>query len=177
MHKIEPYYSWNQYYDSAEDELSPFFGKEYNYDLYSEEIYGYYIDPAWDYIGSETLYLKILFTDYDKGFTILEFIGEWNDALHNDIMHLKRNIIEHMMLQGLSMTLLTLCSVNVISSSTHTHQIQTPPLKSLTSTKTNLSAHGFLESWSLSKKRKRSASRRTTSCTSLTCRKDCMSNS
>ena len=102
MHKIEPYHSWNQYYESSEDELSPYFGKEYNYDLYSEKIYGYYIDPAWDYIGSETLYLKILFTDYDKGFTILEFLGEWNDALYNDIMHLKRNILEHMMLQGIN---------------------------------------------------------------------------
>ena len=102
MHKIEPYYYWYQYYESSEDERSPFFGKEYDYHLYSEEIYGYFIDPAWDYMGSETLYIKILFTDYEKGFAILEFIGEWNDALHNDIMHLKRNIIEHMIIQGIS---------------------------------------------------------------------------
>jgi hypothetical protein len=100
MHQIEPYYNWLKYYNPAEDERSPFFGKEYNFDTYSEHIYGYYIDPAWDNIGSETLYLKILYTDYDLGFTVLEFIGEWNDTINNDIMTLKRNIIEPMMAEG-----------------------------------------------------------------------------
>lgn len=98
MHEIEPYYSWKQYYDSSEDDLSPFYGKEYNYELYQDSIYNYYIDPAWDFIGSETLYLKILFADYDLGFVIIEFIGEWNDAVSNDIMHLKRNILDHLVL-------------------------------------------------------------------------------
>lgn len=102
MHQIEPYHNWNQYYDSSEDPNSPFYGKEYNYDLYSENIYGYYIDPAWDFFGSETLYMKILYANYDEGFIIMEFIGEWNDALHNDIMHLKRNIIEHVMDTGIN---------------------------------------------------------------------------
>lgn len=95
MHKIEPFYRWLQYYDPAHDEHSPFYGKEYNYDIYSEAIYNYYIDPAWDFMGSETLYMKILFADYNEGYMVIEFIGEWNDALHNDIMHLKRNIIDH----------------------------------------------------------------------------------
>ena len=102
MHQIEPYYNWLKYYDSSTDERSPFFGKEYNFDQYSETIYGYYIDPAWDNIGSETLYLKILYTDYDAGYTILEFIGEWNDAINNDIMTLKRNIIEHFIGEGVN---------------------------------------------------------------------------
>ncbi|GAA5033149.1 hypothetical protein GCM10011506_22480 [Marivirga lumbricoides] len=101
MHQIEPYYSWLKFYDSSTDELSPFHGKEYNYELYTDTIYGYYIDPAWDAIGSETLYIKILYADYDNGYAVIEMIGEWNDALHNDIMHFKRNIIEHMILQGL----------------------------------------------------------------------------
>lgn len=96
MHEIEPYYRWLEFYNPAEDELSPFNGKQYNYDLYSETIYGYYIDPAWDFIGSETLYIKILFTDYDIGFTIIELIGEWNDTINNDIMHLKRNVIDRL---------------------------------------------------------------------------------
>jgi hypothetical protein len=95
LHQIEPYYSWNKYYDSSADKLSPFEGKQYNYDQYSEEIYGYYIDPAWDFMGSETLYMKILFMDYEQGVAILEFIGEWNDAINNDIMHFKRNIVDH----------------------------------------------------------------------------------
>lgn len=101
MHEIEPYYRWLTYYDPAEDEQSPFYGKEYNYDLYSETIYGYYIDPAWDFMGSETLYLKILYADYDEGYVIIEFIGEWNDTINNDIMHLKRNIVDHLIFRGI----------------------------------------------------------------------------
>jgi len=101
MHNIEPFVGWYKYYDSSEDELSPFYGKEYNYDLYSETIYGYYIDPGWDSIGSETLFAKILFADYEKQFIVIEFIGEWNDAINNDIMHLKRNIIDLFVLEGI----------------------------------------------------------------------------
>ena len=95
MHQIEPFYNWKKYYSPEADINSPFYGKEYNYDLYSETIYGYYIDPSWDFMGSETLYIKILFADYSNHFVIIEFIGEWNDTLHNDIMHFKRNIVDH----------------------------------------------------------------------------------
>ncbi len=102
MHQIEPFSNWLTYYDSSNDEDSPFFGKEYNYDLYSEVIYGYYIDPAWDSFGSETLYLKTLFADYDEGFVILEFIGEWNDTINNDIMTLKRDFLEMLMIKGIN---------------------------------------------------------------------------
>ena len=102
MHQIEPFYRWIEYYSSSEDEHSPFYGKDYNYELYSETIYGYYIDPSWDYMGSETLYIKILYTDYGQGFTIIELIGEWNDALNNDIMHLKRNIVDHLFSKGIT---------------------------------------------------------------------------
>lgn len=102
MHNIEPYYNWLQFYNSSEDERSPFFEKEYNFDLYSENIYGYYIDPVWDNMGSETLYIKLLFVDYELGYAVIEFIGEWNDTLNNDIMHLKRNIIDHMLYLGIN---------------------------------------------------------------------------
>lgn len=102
MHEIEPYHNWLKYYDPAEDDRSPFYGKEYNYDVYSETIYGYYIDPAWDYMGSETLYMKILYADYNTGYAVLEFIGEWNDAINNDIMHLKRNVIEQLIHEGIN---------------------------------------------------------------------------
>ncbi|MEQ8583237.1 MAG: hypothetical protein RIC30_10120 [Marinoscillum sp.] len=102
MHQIEPYHSWQQYYDASEDPQSPFFGKEYNYDLYSENIYGYFIDPAWDFFGSETLYMKVLFANYEEGFIIIELIGEWNDAINNDIMHLKRNVVEHVIDTGIN---------------------------------------------------------------------------
>lgn len=102
MHLIEPYAGWLKYYDSSEDTQSPFYGKEYNFDLYSEAIYGYYIDPAWDSVGSETLYLKTLYADYDLGFVVIEFIGEWNDTLYNDIMTLKRDFLELLMQEGIS---------------------------------------------------------------------------
>lgn len=102
MHDIEPYFNWLKYYDSSFDEQSPFYGKEYNHDLYKDTIYGYYIDPAWDSIESETLYLKVLFANYQEGFAILEFIGEWNDTLHNDIMLLKRNFLEILLAEGIS---------------------------------------------------------------------------
>ncbi len=106
MHKIEPYYNWLKYYNPAEDEQSPYYGKEYNYDLYTNAIYNYYIDPAWDFMGSETLYIKILYVDYQRGFCVIEFIGEWNDAINNDIMHLKRNIIDPMVRQGINQYIL-----------------------------------------------------------------------
>lgn len=102
MHQIEPFYSWLKYYKVDEDRYSPYYGKEYNYELYTDTIYGYYIDPAWDFIGSETLYFKILYADYEQGYVVMEFIGEWNDALHNDIMHLKRNIIDHFNRHGIN---------------------------------------------------------------------------
>lgn len=102
MHTIQPYERWQEFYNSSYDDLSPFAGKEYNYDLYSESIYNHYIDPAWDFMGSETLYIKLLFVEYDLGFAVIEMIGEWNDAINNDIMHFKRNILEHMGYQGIN---------------------------------------------------------------------------
>lgn len=102
MHEIEPFYNWRKYYNASDDERSPFYGKEYNYDVYSDTIYGYYIDPAWDFFGSETLYLKMLYADYDKGFVVIEFLGEWNDAITNDIMHLKRNVIDELSAAGIN---------------------------------------------------------------------------
>jgi hypothetical protein len=102
MHDIEPYYNWLKYYDPSQDERSPFFGKEYNFDIYSDTIYGYYIDPAWDFMGSETLYIKVLYAEYESGFAVIEFLGEWNDAINNDIMHLKRNVIDDMIRNGVN---------------------------------------------------------------------------
>ena len=96
MQEIEPYYRWESYYRADEDERSPFYGRQYNLQAYENDIYGYYIHPLWDYIGSETLYVKVLFVDYGRQFAVIELFGEWNDCLHNDIMHLKRNLIDYM---------------------------------------------------------------------------------
>ena len=102
MQDLEPFYNWRGYYIAAEDPLSPFYGREYSEFEYTNTVYNYYIHPQWDEFGSNTLYLKILFTDYDRGFAIIEFIGEWNDALYNDIMFLKRDLIELMMKEGIN---------------------------------------------------------------------------
>ena len=102
MQDIEPYYNWRHLYIADEDELSPFFGRVYSEFEYSNTIYNYYIHPQWDDIGSSTLYLKVLFSDYDTGFAILEMIGEWNDAINNDVMLLKRDVIDQMVGNGIN---------------------------------------------------------------------------
>lgn len=101
MHTIEPFYNWIEKYVAAEDPRSPLYGAENNFTYYTHTIYGYYIHPQWDDIESETLFIKILYTDYDLGFAVIELIGEWNDALNNDIMTLKRNIVDPMVSEGI----------------------------------------------------------------------------
>ncbi len=102
MHELEPYYKWRELYVAAEDEASPFFGREYSEMYLSNTVYNYYIHPQWDEFGSATLYLKVLFVSYDANYAIIEFIGEWNDAIYNDVMHLYRNVIEEFMLHDIT---------------------------------------------------------------------------
>lgn len=102
MHEIEPYYSWRDEYIAAEDEYSPFYQTQYNEFEFDKQVYNYYIHPQWDSFGSHTLYMKVLYTDYDRQYAIIELIGEWNDALYNDIMLLKREILELMMDNGIN---------------------------------------------------------------------------
>lgn len=94
MQDIEPYYRWRELYIASEDERSAFYGVVYSEFEYSNTVYNYYIHPQWDEFGSNTLYVKIIYADYDRSFAVLEFIGEWNDAINNDIMFLKREVIE-----------------------------------------------------------------------------------
>lgn len=101
MHHIEPYYNWRYLYAAEEDKRSPFFGRTYNEFEYSQTIYNYYIHPHWDDFGSKTLYVKVLFADYDQSFCIIELIGEWNDAIENDIMMLKREVVDDMIRGGI----------------------------------------------------------------------------
>ena len=101
MHELEPYYNWRHIYTSEEDERSPFYGREYSEFEFSQTIYNYYIHPQWDDFGSKTLYLKVLIADYAEGYAVIELIGEWNDAIENDIMTLKRDVIDHFMNQGI----------------------------------------------------------------------------
>lgn len=94
MHYIEPFYNWRHIYIAEEDVRSPFYGRKYSEFEYSQTVYNYYIHPQWDEFGSRTLYLKIIYVDYELHFAVIEMIGEWNDAIENDIMTLKRDIID-----------------------------------------------------------------------------------
>ena len=40
-------------------------------------------------------------TSKNKGFTIIELLGEWNDTLYNDIMYLKREVIDNLISNGI----------------------------------------------------------------------------
>lgn len=101
MHDIEPYHRWRDYYIAEEDDQSPFYERTYDEFNYTHKVYNYYIHPQWDEFGSDTLYTKLLFVDYDEGYAILEFIGEWNDCIHNDIMYLKRDVIDILLKKGI----------------------------------------------------------------------------
>ena len=102
MHAIEPFYQWRDDYIAAEDERSPFFETEYSEFYFDKQLYNFLIHPKWDTFGSNTLYIKVLYADYDRGYTIIELMGEWNDAISNDIMLLKREILELMVDEGLN---------------------------------------------------------------------------
>lgn len=86
MHEIEPYYLWRDDYIAAEDERSPFFETQYSEFYFDKQLYNFLIHPQWDDFGSTTMYIKVIYTDYDRNYSIIELIGEWNDAINNDIM-------------------------------------------------------------------------------------------
>jgi hypothetical protein len=101
MQDIEPYDNWQYLYTSETDLRSPFYGREYSQFEFTNTVYNYYIHPLWDEFGSRTLYLKVLMADYDEQYAIIEMIGEWNDAIENDIMRLKRDVIDEFIFQGI----------------------------------------------------------------------------
>jgi hypothetical protein len=39
--------------------------------------------------------------DYATRYAVIELFGEWNDALHNDIMFLKRTVIDYLVEKGI----------------------------------------------------------------------------
>ncbi len=102
MHDIEPHYNWRHHYSAEEDERSPFFGRQYSEFEFTNSIYGYCIHPQWDDIDSPTLFIKLLCVDYDERFAVIEMLGEWNDCINNDIMYLKRDVIDKLIENGIS---------------------------------------------------------------------------
>jgi len=102
MQDIEPYYNWRHLYAAEEDRLSPFFGRTYSEFEYSMTLYNYYIHPQWDDFGSRTLYMKILFVDYEQHYAIIELLGEWNDAIENDIMTMRYDVMDQLFARGIT---------------------------------------------------------------------------
>jgi MFS superfamily sulfate permease-like transporter len=45
--------------------------------------------------------LKLLFIDYEEKYAIIELIGEWNDAIENDIAIFKRSVIDKLIQNGI----------------------------------------------------------------------------
>jgi hypothetical protein len=101
VHRIEPFYLWRDLYRSEEDPNAINFGREYSELYFTERIYNYLIHPQWDSFGSETLFYKQIYADYDKGFAIIELLGEWNDCIGNDVMFLKNELIEPLIDAGI----------------------------------------------------------------------------
>jgi hypothetical protein len=102
MQELEPFYNWRHLYSANEDEISPFFGREYSEFYYTNQVYNFLIHPQWDDFGSSTLFAKVLYIGYQEKIAIIEFIGEWNDAINNDIMTLKRELIEDLQSNGIT---------------------------------------------------------------------------
>ncbi|MFT6815515.1 MAG: hypothetical protein ACJAZ3_001425 [Sphingobacteriales bacterium] len=101
MHSIEPYYNWRDFYIASEDEQSVFYGNQYSEFEFTNVCYNYLLHPQWENFGSATLFLKTIYVDYDESFAVIELIGEWNDCISNDVMILKREILDPMILQGI----------------------------------------------------------------------------
>ena len=100
MHELVPFNGWKNHYDLNNDVDSPFFNNQGAPENgYYHRMYDFIIHPDWDYIGCETLFAKLLFIDYSQGYAIIELLGEWNDALNNDIMEFKRRIIDALISQ------------------------------------------------------------------------------
>lgn len=106
MHEIEPFYKWRDHYTAETDDKSPFYEREYNEFAYDRTVYNFYVHPQWDDIESETLLIKLLFVNYEERFAIIELFGEWNDTINNDIMLLRRNVIEVLQQEGITKFLL-----------------------------------------------------------------------
>jgi len=101
MQELEPFFYWRHKYIASEDPRSPLFEHFNSEVFYTHTIYNHVIHPQWDYFGSSTLFLKILYCNYENEYVIIEFLGEWNDCISNDIMFLKRDIVDPMIAEGI----------------------------------------------------------------------------
>jgi len=100
LRNIEPFFGWLAMYSHDRDERSPFHDIEHNQFYFDRSINHIPAHPLWDDFGSESLLLKILFVDYDEGYTIIELFGEWNDLFDNDFKLLSENCLSYLLDYG-----------------------------------------------------------------------------
>jgi hypothetical protein len=100
VHLLEPYTRWLTLYDGDLDRWNPL-AKQGRPEEGYHVLYDHRIHPEWDSLGSETLYVKVLYADYSLAFSVIELMGEWNDVLHNDIMWLKRELVDPLLKAGI----------------------------------------------------------------------------
>jgi hypothetical protein len=96
MHNIEPYFLWRDLYKSEHDPNALNYKNQYSEFHYTNKVYNYVLHPQWDNFGSDTLLYKLIYADYEEQFCIIELIGEWNDAINNDIMLFKTELIDQL---------------------------------------------------------------------------------
>lgn len=101
MHSIEPFFLWRDIYNSENDPRALNHNQVYSEFHFTNKVYDHLLHPQWDDFGSETLFYKLLYADYDEQFCVIELIGEWNDAINNDIMLLKSKLIDHLINCGI----------------------------------------------------------------------------
>lgn len=106
LHHIEPFFGWLATYSHETDANSPFHQVEHNMFYFDRSINSIPAHPLWDQIGSESLLVKILFADYDKGFAVIELFGEWNDLFENDYKLLGENCLTYLIDQGINQFIL-----------------------------------------------------------------------
>ena len=107
MHELVPHSGWRKYYISSDDPHSPFYADQGAPDNgYYHRMYDFVIHPEWDFIGCETLFVKLIYVDYSQGYAVVELLGEWNDAINNDIMEFKRSLIDSLLDQEINKFLL-----------------------------------------------------------------------
>ena len=107
MHELIPHSGWRTHYIADTDVNSPFYDNQGAPDNGNyHRMYDFIIHPEWDHVGCETLFVKLIFVDYQQGFGVIELLGEWNDTIHNDIMEFKRRLVDSLIEQGIDKFLL-----------------------------------------------------------------------
>ena len=87
MHELIPHSGWRTHYIADTDVNSPFYDNQGAPDNGNyHRMYDFIIHPEWDHVGCETLFVKLIFVDYQQGFGVIELLGEWNDTIHNDMI-------------------------------------------------------------------------------------------